>query len=471
MSGTDIKVLMVSAEAAPLAKAGGLADVVPSLSSSLEAMGCQVRLIIPKYGFIDERKYNLEKIYSHVEVVTEGIKEEVHVWQTVLQPAGLKVYLIEKEKYFGKNKIYWGNNPKRFLFFSRAVLKVMPFLEYQPDIIHCHDFHTALVPALTKIGKNYKRSGIATAYTIHNLNYQGRAGKEVLATGNIDENSLESLGRDSQDGDVNYMVQGIIHADVVNTVSPSYAEEISREKFGAGLERIIRKYKKKIRGRVNGIDETYFNPREDKDLFRNYSINSLGDKAENKEKIQQKTGLPIEPDKVLIGFISRLVWQKGLDLIDDELMELDAQFLFLGTGDKKYEKKIKKLAEKYPHKVNAQIMFDEKMAKQIYAGADMYLLPSRFEPCGLGQMIAMRYGTVPVVRNTGGLKDTVDTNTGFTFNEFDNSALLKTIKQAMNVYNEHPKKWRKLQKNGMEKDFSWDKSAKKYLKMYKNVEK
>ncbi|MFW5888147.1 MAG: glycogen synthase [Patescibacteria group bacterium] len=467
MPSRKINLLMASAEVAPLAKAGGLADVVPSLSFALQEKNCQANIIMPKYGFIKEKENKLKKTNKRVEIDTENGKEEARAWQTVL--GGVKVVLLENEKYFGKDKIYWGNGPERFLFFSRAVVEILPYLDDSPDIIHCHDYHTALIPSLLQLKEDDLYKNIPTIYTIHNLNYQGRAEIDSLSLKKSPEEHLKSLSRDPDKSKINFMAQGILGADSVTTVSPTYAEEITDSPQGAGLERVISQNKHKITGIVNGIDVKQYDPATDPALHYNYSLESIEGKRKNKPKLQERLGLPRDENKLLVGFISRLVWQKGVDLIGEELMNLDIQLAVLGTGDKKYEKAIKELAGKHPDKVSAQIMFDEEFARQIYAGSDIYLLPSRFEPCGLGQMIAMRYGTVPLVRSTGGLKDTVDNSVGFSFQKFSESALRRKLRQALKVYKEDASGWGKMSANCMRRDFSWKSSAEEYINLYRKL--
>lgn len=458
---------MVSAEVAPLAKAGGLADVVPSLSYTLQEKDCRVSIIMPKYGFIKEKENKLKKTNIEIKVSAGEEKENVCVWKTVL--GGVKVFLLENRKYFGRDKIYWGNGPERFLFFSRAVVEVLPFLDDKPNIIHCHDYHTALIPALLQLEKDSFRRDIPTMYTIHNLNYQGKSDIDSLSLQDLSEEYLRFLSRDPDKGEINFMAQGIMRADLVTTVSPTYAKEITKPAQGAGLEKIAFQNRYKIFGIVNGINTKQYNPATDPALYYNYSSKNIEDKKKNKTELQKKVGLPQDENKPLVGFISRLVRQKGVELISDELMNLDIQMVALGTGTKKYEDLIRKLAEKYPDKVSAQIMFDEKFARQIYAGSDIYLLPSRFEPCGLGQMIAMRYGTIPVVRATGGLKDTVDKNVGFSFQKFSEPTLKRKLEQALNIYKQNALHWRKMQVNCMKRDFSWKVSANEYTKLYRKL--
>ncbi len=466
MLTTKIKVLMVAVEVSPFAKVGGLADVVGSLPHALKEMGVDIRIIMPKYGLIDKKKYKLKKVLSDIKI--NHLK--VNIWETKINKK-IKVYLLENRKYFSRPDVYWGNNSERFLFFSLAVLKVLPFLKFRPDIIHCHDYHTAMIPDLLKIQKDNFYKNIRTLLTIHNLNYQGKEKPEVLSVGQLNVNLLKSLLDDVRDGDINFMVQGILNSDLINTVSPTYAREILKPSFSCGLDKVLKKRKKDLYGILNGIDIKFFNPQTDKFIKQKYSIKTLEKKTKNKLYLQEKLGWEPSPEKMLIGLVSRLVWQKGVDLISKNFANLDCQFVFLGTGYPEYENHLKDLAQKYPLKFKALIKFDIKLAQEIYAGVDAFLMPSRFEPCGLGQMIAMRYGTLPIVHATGGLADTVDDKVGFKFGKFSSQSLYNVIKRAINVYKNNPKKWQKMQKTAMQKDFSWKNSAKKYLSLYYKIVK
>ncbi len=476
-----LNILMTAAEAAPYAKVGGLADVVNSLPPALKKLGHDVRIIMPKYGkLIDEKKYKLKKVFANIEIPTSGSSENIDIWEGILPGKKVKVYFIYSEKYFSEDYVYSMNDKldsERFLFFSLAVLHVLPFLKFKPNVIHCHDFQTALITDLIKVNRLYSGylKHTRTIYTIHNLNYQGKSEIGVLSTGNLKKRSLKTLSKDSQDGDINFMAQGILNADAVNTVSPSYAKEIGTSMYGAGLERVVMDNMKKITGILNGIDVDHFNPENDKHITQNFSLRTIKRKEENKLALQKKLGLSVDVKIPLIGFVSRLAWQKGIDLFrDDRIEELissktPCQFVFLGTGHKPYEEHLRKLDKKFRHNISANIMFDIGFAQQIYAGSDIFMIPSRFEPCGLGQMIAMRYGTVPIARATGGLRDTVDAKVGFKFEKFSSREMFETIKKAVGVYYKSPKKWMQLKKNCMKRDFSWDKSAKEYIKLYKKV--
>jgi len=480
MTKKKIKILMASAEVAPFAKVGGLADVVGSLPPALKKLGVDVRLIMPLYGSINRKKYKLKKAYNDLEVPSGMRFIKVNIWRSKLPGTTVPIYFIDTPKFFKSKHIYVpGDNSKRFLFFSLATLYAAPVIaakagqvKFKPDIIHCQDSHVALVPNILKATNLQFLKGVKTLYTIHNFQYQGKTKPAILSTGNLSKNSLKSLTVDAQDGDINFMVQGVLNADLINSVSKTYAHEITTSDYGAGLDNIIRKRKRDLFGIVNGIDINFFNPAKDQFIKQKYSTKSIGKKIINKIYLQKKLGLTKNKNIPLVGMITRLAWQKGIELITEKLIrESDCQFVFLGTGQKKYEAYLKKLARKYPDKVSGQIMFDIKLAQQIYAASDIFLMPSRFEPCGLGQMIAMRYGAVPVVRATGGLADTVNPQVGFSFKKFSAKALYRALQRAINIYYQQPKKWRALQISGMKKDFSWNKSAKEYLRLYKKLVK
>lgn len=469
MQNKKIKVLMAAAEAAPFAKVGGLADVVGSLPLALAKLNCDVRVILPFYGGIERSRFNFKIIARNIKFNFGREEQTINVWQASLKGSKVIFYFIES-KYFAAKEIYKpeknDTSTKRFLFFSQAVLESLLIIKFQPDIIHCHDFHTAMIIDLVKAGKYDYLKKTKTVYTIHNLNYQGLAGSEILSVSDLNKESLASLGCDIQDGDINFMAQGIMNADAVTTVSKTYAEEIGTIEYGAGLEKIINT--RKIYGVVNGLDIKLFNPAADKLIAKKYSVKTLKNKAINKTNLQQALGFKAEENLTLVGMVTRISWQKGFDLFSDRLLQLPLQLIILGTGESGYEDKLNQLAKKYPDKFKFKNYFDLQLAQQIYASADIFLMPSQFEPCGLGQMIAMRYGTVPVVRATGGLDDTVNSKVGFKFKEFTEDALMATLQTAIKTFT-NKNKWTQLQQNCMQQDFSWDKSANEYSKIYKKL--
>ena len=470
MSNKQIKVLMTSAEISPFAKVGGLADVLGSLPPAIKDLGVDVRLIMPKYGSIDEKKYKLKKVCNSIKVPSATKVLEVDIYLGFLPDTDIPVYFVHNDKYFSQDKVYWGNDAERFSFFCLSVIYVLSEIDFRPDIIHTHDFHTALLTNLVRLSDYAYSKNVKTLYTIHNLNYQGKSEPKMLKNANLKVDSMETLSKDAKDGDINLMVQGILNSDLFNTVSPTYAKEITKKEQGGGLHRVTKANKKRLSGILNGLDLQVFNPEVDKDIKVNFNVDTLDKKIENKLALQKEMGLEENKDIPLVAMVSRLAWQKGLELIEDNLInDLDMQVVILGTGEKKYEDYLQKLAKKYPNKLAVKIMFSSAMAKRIYAGSDFFLMPSRFEPCGLGQMISMRYGSLPIVRATGGLKDTVDKSVGFVFKKFSARAFYLAVKRAVDLYHNKPKQFKKMQLKAMKKDFSWNNSAKKYLKLYKTL--
>jgi starch synthase len=472
-----MKVLFVASECTPIVKVGGLGDVIGSLPKVLKELGVDVRICLPKYGIIDFEKYKFDLIAEKIEVKNE----KINIYQGFLPESRVPVYLLENEKYFGEGGIYFEKSAfvssfkeiKRFLFFSQAVLKIFPALKWFPEIIHCHDWHTAILPPLAKLQVKSLKFKVKSLLTIHNLANQGKWNpQEILSFLNLKGGEIDSLKTRDKDGDFNILQQGIFNADILNTVSPQYAKEILTKEYGEGLENFLLKHKKNLFGIINGIDEKRFNPETDPDIKKKYSFKNLEEKVENKIDLQEILNLPVNPAVPFLGMINRLTSQKGIDLIIEiipEMVKLNCQFIILGVGAENYERKFCQLSRKYPKNISAQIKFDPVLAQKIYAGCDIFLMPSFFEPCGLGQMIAQRYGTIPVIRKTGGLADTVlNKKTGFVFEEYKSEALLKCLKEALKFY-QNQRKWRELIKQAMNKDFSWLKSAKEYLKLYKKL--
>lgn len=479
---SKIKVLFLSAEVAPLAKVGGLGDVAGALPKALAKLGADIRICLPFYGLIDRYKYPAKKIVGNLIIPMGDGKEIIDVWEARLPGTKIPIYLI-KHVFFNSKKIYSGkrlvlknkytrqtNDLKRFAFFTRAALATTKKLNFPADIIQANDWHTALtadfIKTLNRQDNFFAKTKIL--YTIHNLANQGIAEPNIIGYTKIDPN-LEIIKVDARDGDVNFMVQGILGSDLINTVSPTYAKEILEHYQGAGLDNVLIMRKKQLSGILNGIDTNFFNPATDKLIKHNYSKNYLAGKSNNKLFLQKKLGLKPDKNVALVGSVTRFVWQKGIELITEKFSKLNCQFVFLGTGEKRYESALLKLNRKYPDKFKTLIKFDEKLAHEIYAGSDFFLVPSRFEPCGLTQMIAMRYGSVPVVRSTGGLKNTVNKRVGFTFKKFNSTEFYNILRKALAIYYHQPKIWRRFQADGMKQDFSWTKSAKEYLKLYKKL--
>ena len=467
-----MKILFVASECTPIAKVGGLGDVIGSLPKALKELGVDVRIFLPKYQIIDFRKHKFELFAKTI--VVRG--EKINIYQGLLPESEVPVYLLGNKKYFSENGVYFEKSAfvgslkeiERFLFFSQAILKIFPVIDWFPDIIHCHDWHTAIVPLLLKTESRKLKD--KTLLTIHNLANQGKwDGKDILDFLDLKGDEIEGLKIKDKDGSFNILQQGILNADLINTVSPTYAKEILTKEYGEGLEESLTKRKKELFGILNGIDYTFFNPEIDPNLKINYSQKDLERKIENKIHLQEILNLSKNPQIPLFGFIGRLTPQKGIDLIIKiipELVKINCQLVVLGVGVSDYEKKLLELSQKYPRNISVQIKFDPILAQKIYAGADIFLMPSKFEPCGLGQMIAMRYGTIPIGRETGGLANTIeDGKTGFLFKKYDAQSFSETINKIIRLYQDK-NGWKKLMKKAMRKDFSWQKSAKEYSKLY-----
>jgi len=457
--GEKLKVLYVSSEVEPFSKTGGLADVAGSLPIALERLGVDIRIVTPKYKSIKQKVGKLGE--------------------------NIIVYFVENPEYFHREYLYgtpegdYPDNLERFAYFSREVLKIAKENNFSPDIIHCNDWQSALVPVYLKVFfkndpffKNTK-----TILTIHNLAYQGIFPKEKFPHTGLDWSFFNIDGFEFY-GKVNIMKGGIIFADFITTVSPTYSKEIQTKEFGCGLEGVLFRKRDRLTGILNGIDYEIWDPAKDPVIPCKYSSNNIQNKYVNKEFLQLETGLEISKETPLLGIITRLADQKGLDIlapIIDTICKMDLQFILLGTGDKVYHDLFEQIKVKYPRKTSINLRFDPELARKIYAGIDVFLMPSRFEPCGLGQMISLKYGTIPVVRKTGGLADTIidyeprsDTGNGFTFTSYDSLSLLEAIKRALSVYKDK-KAWMRLVKRAMGIDFSWKVSAEKYLKLYRDV--
>ncbi len=474
-----MKIALISSEVVPFAKVGGLADVAGSLPKALSKNGIEVKVFLPKYKSIDEEKFNLKKISSFVSVPMKDTIKNANIWEGKIGE-DVQVFFIENEEYFDRDNIYgYYDDPIRYTFFSRAVIESMKRLEFSPSVIHANDWQSGLIPVylktLYKDDEFFKETG--TLFTIHNLAYQGVTDKEHILIANLPWSVFHIDGLEYY-GNVNIMKGGIIFSEAINTVSKTYAKEIQTPEYGEGLEGVLLSRKERLFGIVNGIDYEVWNPETDKDIKVNYNINTIEKKIENKRALKEENGLK-SPDNVpLFGLISRLVDQKGLDILLkglDEIMALDLEFIILGTGDEKYHIALKEMVNKYPDKLRAHIMFDPHLARRIYAGVDFFLMPSRFEPCGLGQLISLRYGTIPVVRKTGGLADTVipfdlqrEEGNGIVFEEYSKDALVDAIREAVSLYN-NPEKMKICQKNAMSADYSWNRSAKEYIELYKKV--
>ncbi|HBM80929.1 MAG TPA: glycogen synthase GlgA [Clostridiaceae bacterium] len=474
-----VKVLMASSEAAPFAKTGGLGDVAGSLPKYIIKNDVDIRVIMPLYKTIPQSlKKNI--FYKTNFFVNLGWRRQhCGIYECIYN--GVRFYFIDNEYYFGRDRIYgYMDDSECFAYFCRAVLEALPYLDFIPDIIHCNDWQTGMIPVLLKakycsIGL-YKK--IHTLFTIHNLKYQGIFPKSIL--GDILELGDEYFTYDKLEfyGSVSFMKGALVYSDIINTVSPTYAYEIQYPYMGERLDGLLNARKKDLYGILNGLDYDEYNPETDKNIFANYDENNIAGKTADKLKLQEYSGLDVSADKPVIGIVSRLAYSKGLDLVInvfERLMDLDVQLVVLGVGDEAYEDFFKGASLKYKGKVSANIVFDNALAHKIYAGSDMFLMPSYFEPCGLGQIIALRYGSIPIVRETGGLVDTVlsyneftNEGNGFSFTNFNADDMLYTIKRALGFYHEK-KIWNEIMRRAMGCDFSWDKSASIYVELYNKL--
>ena len=474
-----MKVLIAASEAHPFIKTGGLGDVMGALPQALKNLGLDVRVVIPNYRDIKkEIKEKLEFIKSF-EVPVSWRKQYCGVLEYKYK--GVTYYLLDNEYYFKRDGLYgYYDDGEKFAFFDRAVLEFLKELDWKPDIIHCNDWQTGIIPVLHKVEymKDAFYKNIKTVTSIHNLFFQGTFTKEILPELFGYDYELFTNGSLELHGGVSFLKGAINYSDIVSTGSETYALEIMTPEYGETLDGLLRWKKGILKGIVNGIDYDEYNPETDKFIFKNYSVKNFEDKLINKIELQKELGLKVSKDTPMIGMVSRLTHQKGCDLIInmlEGLLKNNVQVVILGTGDPIYENAFKDFQERYKGKVSSNIMFDNKLAHKIYAASDMFLMPSLFEPCGLGQLIALRYGAVPIVRETGGLKDTVipydeynEIGNGFGFKNYDYNELKKIIEYAIDVYKSE-KKWQSLILQSMKSDNSWLKSAKKYKEMYEEL--
>ncbi|MDT3424712.1 starch synthase [Paenibacillus forsythiae] len=472
-----MKVLFAAAEGHPFIKTGGLADVIGALPKALKEAGVDVRVILPKYRGIPE-KYRLQMEPVQVIEVPVGWRNQ-YCGIERLDYEGVPVYFIDNEYYFGREGIYgYLDDGERFSFYNRAVLEALPAIDFQPDVLHCHDWHAAVIPMLLEghYRSNPFYSNIRTVFTIHNLLYQGVFPYEVLG----DLLGLDGsffLGAEYY-GNVNFLKGGIVFSDHVTTVSPTYSQEIRTPHFGYGLDGLLNARADHLSGIVNGIDTKVYDPATDSKIFMKYR-NNLNKKTENKIGLQQELGLPVAPHVPLVAMVTRLVDSKGLDLVTrvlDEMLYYDSiQFVVLGTGDEVYERWFREAEWRYPTKLSAQIRFSDELSRKIYAGSDLFLMPSKFEPCGISQLLALRYGSIPVVRETGGLNDTVHAynevtgeGNGFTFTNYNAHDMMNTLRRGIAFYN-RPEHWKRVTRNAFTGDYSWDVSAQEYIEIYRKI--
>ena len=472
---------MLAAECTPYAWTGGLGDVVGSLPTALRTLGADVRVALPHYGAINPAAHPITTSDAALRVSMNGAVEHGKVEQVRQSPFPL--YLIGSDEYFANRPDLYGyaDDGHRFVFFSRGALAATRTLEWRPDVVHCHDWHSGLVPnwihAARSTGEH--ANGPATVLTIHNLAYQGHFGEELLHAAGLADDEFPEVPADPGTAPrVNFLARGIRYADAVNTVSATYARQILTTSYGEGLDALLRERGDGIAGIVNGIDTATFDPATDSHLAANFSVRDTTPRARNKAALQRELGLPVKAEAPLLGMVSRLADHKGLDLLAPvvpHVVERGAQLAVLGTGDPRHHELLSQAASQHPDHVAVALRFDPPLAQRIYGGSDMFLMPSRHEPCGLGQLIAMRYGNVPIVRATGGLADTVadfDARTmhgsGFVFHRYDPIDFFGAIARALETYR-HPDAWHALMRQGMSRDSSWDAAARAYLDLYSHA--
>lgn len=481
-----MKIAFTTTECVPYAKTGGLADVAGSLPKALEKLGIEVKIFMPKYLFIDEAKHHIHYNWDVGEMLirVNGKVHSVHLHQAKLPNSNVEVNFIDCPYYYNRGTVYTNDSDEdeRFILFSKGVIEVLQRLKWKPDVIHCNDWQTGLIPLYIKDNYNWDRmfDHTTTVFTIHNIAYQGRFSKSTLYAAEIRPELFYPGGPVEFEDTVSFMKTGIIFADIINTVSNKYSHEILTPEYGAGLDGVLRSRKPDVFGILNGVDYDEWNPETDKFLPYKYSMNDLSGKLKNKKFLMEHFNLPFNEDRPLVGMISRLVQQKGFDIFAaalNDLMNLNAQWIILGSGEYRYEEMFRNLSYRLRGKLVAYIGYNNELAHLIEAGADIFLMPSRYEPCGLNQIYSLKYGTVPVVRKTGGLADTVkdwdeenyygfDHGNGFSFYDYSGYALYKSVERAVNTFS-HKDIWRKIQLNGMKLDFSWTRSAEKYLELYR----
>lgn len=470
-----MKVLFASSEALPFMASGGLGDVAGSLPHALRKRLIGCRVVMPMYDTIRQELKDKMKFITHISVPVAWRRQYCGIFEA--KHNGVIYYLLDNQYYFKRNTIYGHyDDAERFAFFSRAILEIIPHIDFKPDIIHCNDWQTALTPvyysAMYANSPGYEN--IKTIFTIHNIQYQGIYGMELLQDVlgiPADKTSLLEY-----DGCVNFMKGAIECADKVTTVSPSYANEILDPWYSHGLDSILNERRYKLSGILNGIDTVGYDPETDKDIKANYSAADPSGKKEDKEELQKLMNLPVKPNVPIVGMVTRLVSHKGLDLVkgilDELLSKAEMQLVVLGSGDYEYESYFRWIAEKYPYKVGLRLGFVPDLARKIYAGADMFLMPSKSEPCGLSQMVALRYGTIPIVRETGGLRDSITDcgdgkGNGFTFKSYNAHDMLDSIYRALTLY--YNGDWNELVLRALNCDFSWGRSANAYIRLYKEL--
>jgi starch synthase len=489
-----LKILFITSEVVPFVKTGGLADVSSALPQKLQEMGHQIRIVVPKYGAIDERKYKIHEVVRLKDLTTQiGKKEVVFSLRSsflVGTKARVQLYFLDNDEYFGsRHSLYsdplsgeeFKDNDERFILLAKSVFELIIKLGWVPDVIHCNDWQCGLIPLYLKsMFKDQELfQDVKTLFTVHNLGLQGVFPKSTLAKTGLPSDVISDKGI-LHKNKFNFLKTGLEHADYINTVSETYAKEICKhEDFAFGLQDILKKRKNDVSGIVNGIDGLIWNPEKDKKIAKKYSAKNIADKELNKKALAENFGFDYNENVPVVGMISRLEDSKGFDLIQKsfkELMKLNVHLVLLGTGERKFHKFFEDALMKHKDKFSCYLGFDDELAHLIEAGSDIFLMPSKFEPCGLNQMYSLVYGTVPVVRETGGLADTVENynpktgdGNGFTFKNYTSKDMIDTLKKALKLYEEDKKVWTKLMKNGMKSNFTWLNSSKNYVELYKKI--
>lgn len=459
-----MKITFCASEMVPFAKTGGLADVLGALPLALEELKHQVIVILPRYKAVREDKFKLIRAKDDISYAVIG--------------KNIKVYFIEHPGYFQRDFLYgdkagdYPDNLDRFSYYCKRALVLLKEINFSPQIIHCHDWQAALVPVFLKnlfLGNSFYR-GIKTLFTIHNIGYQGLFPKTEFPKLGLSW-SLFSLDTLEFYDKINILKGGLIFSDLINTVSATYSKEIQTKEFGFGLQGILAERKDSLFGIINGLDYGVWNPESDGFIAKNYSLKNIAEKVKDKLDLQKACNLPAKKEVPLFGIVSRLAEQKGFDILAEgilDMVKLKLQLVILGTGDQKYHTLLEEISEKFPQVVSLHLKFDDALAHKIYAGADIFLMPSKYEPCGLGQLISLSYGTIPLVFKTGGLADTITKDNGFVFDTYGSAQLLSAMKQAIQNFSDE-KKWLALTQRAMRYNFSWEESAKKYVQLYEKA--
>jgi starch synthase len=481
-----MRIAFVASEVFPFAKTGGLADVAGALPKVLAKLGCDIKIFVPKYNSINETKFHFNFVEStNIPIRVAGTIRNTFLHKATLPGSDVEVNFIDCPYYFSRGLIYTNDadEDERFILFNKAVIEIIQRLDWSPDIIHCNDWQTGLIPFYIK--NNYNRENklkkTKIVFTIHNIGYQGVFPAGSFYKAEIDAESINNADPKPSDR-FSFLKTGLLFSDTINTVSKTYAREIMTSEYGAGMETILKQKKGRLHGILNGIDYSVWNPLTDENIPFHFNIKNIEGKKRNKKYLLEKLNLRYDDTVPLIGIVSRMVKQKGFDVFAEavnDLMEMDAQWIVLGNGEDQYEDLFRSLSHSHPDKVANYIGYNNELAHLIEAGADIFLMPSHYEPCGLNQLYSLRYGTVPIVRKTGGLADTVkdwnknkssngESGTGFSFESYSARALLATVKRAMDVF-QNKNVWQKIQGNGMLQDFSWERSGKDYIKLYQSI--